>query len=59
MFGADGGTGSEGRTLASVLHHAPAFKDHRGYLDRGTESLHNVALATTGQDELLTGARSQ
>lgn len=49
----------EGQTLASVLHHAPVFKDHRGYLDRGTESLHNVALATTGQDELLTGARDR
>ncbi|MGN7190894.1 alpha/beta hydrolase [Curtobacterium sp. MCBA15_004] len=59
VFGADGGTGSEGQTLSSVLHHAPVFKDHRGYLDRGTESLHNVALATTGQDELLTGTRSQ
>ncbi|UBQ01525.1 alpha/beta hydrolase [Curtobacterium sp. TXMA1] len=59
VFGADGGTGSEGQTLASVLHHAPVFKDHRGYLDRGTESLHNVALATTGQDELLTGARDR
>lgn len=59
VFGADGGTGSDGQPLSSVLHHAPVFQDQRGYLDRGTESLHNVALATTGQDELLTGTRSQ
>lgn len=59
VFGADGGTGSEGQTLSPVLHHAPVFGDERGYLDRGTESLHNVALATTDQDELLTGTRSR
>ncbi|MGW8432064.1 alpha/beta hydrolase [Curtobacterium citreum] len=56
VFGADGTTGADGTDLAPVLHHDPLRSDLHGYLDRGTESLRNVGLATTGRDAELTPA---
>ena len=45
-FGTDGnGTG------ARVTDHSPLTPTGNGYLDRGTESLRNVAFATTGQGD--------
>ena len=54
VFGADGTTDADGTDLAPVLHHDPLRSDLHGYLDRGTESLRNVGLATTGRDAELT-----
>jgi hypothetical protein len=48
-FGADG-SGS----LEAVSDHGVATEDGTGYLDKGTESLRNVAYATTGQGESVT-----
>jgi hypothetical protein len=47
-FGADGSDG-----LAGVTDHGVHVAGDTGYLDRGTESLQNVAFATTGQPEQL------
>lgn len=49
VFGVDSGTGG-----ASVTDHGTSTRDGTGYLDRGTESLRNVALATTGQGGQVT-----
>jgi hypothetical protein len=38
------------------LHHDPQNVDGSGYLDRNTETLHNVGAATTGHDEDLTAS---
>ncbi|WP_181431195.1 alpha/beta hydrolase [Curtobacterium sp. MCBD17_021] len=48
-FGADGSDG-----LSGVTDHGVHVAGDTGYLDRGTESLQNVAFATTGQPEQLT-----
>ncbi|WP_181437258.1 alpha/beta hydrolase [Curtobacterium sp. MCPF17_047] len=53
-FGANGGSGLEGNALQAVRHHDPLHADGAGYLDSGTETLYNVAAATTGHDEKLT-----
>lgn len=45
-FGTDGSA-----TGAGVKDHSPLTPSGNGYLDRGTESLENVALATTGQGD--------
>ena len=45
-FGTDGGA-----TGARVTDHSPLTPTGNGYLDRGTESLENVAFATTGQGD--------
>ncbi|MDM7892697.1 alpha/beta hydrolase [Curtobacterium caseinilyticum] len=58
VFGVDGATAADGTDLAPVLHHDPLRSDLRGYLDRGTESLRNVGLATTARDAELTPASS-
>jgi len=58
QFEVDGATAADGTDLAPVLHHDPLRSDLRGYLDRGTESLRNVGLATTGRDAELTPASS-
>lgn len=58
VFGVDGATAADGTDLEPVLHHDPLRSDLRGYLDRGTESLRNVGLATTGRDAELTPASS-
>lgn len=47
-FGADGSEGLKG-----VTDHGVHVAGDSGYLDRGTESLQNVAYATTGQAEQL------
>jgi hypothetical protein len=49
VFGVDGGDG-----LVAVRDHGTHTADNTGYLDVGTESLRNVALATTGQGDLAT-----
>ncbi|MBT1668330.1 alpha/beta hydrolase family protein [Curtobacterium flaccumfaciens pv. flaccumfaciens] len=59
VFGADGTTTKGGEKLNSVLHHDPLNSDRRGYLDRGTETLHNVGLALSGRDDELTPARAR
>lgn len=59
VFGADGTTVQGGEKLNSVLHHDPLNGDRRGYLDRGTETLHNVGLAINGRDDELTPARAR
>jgi len=59
VFGADGTTTKGGEKLNSVLHHDPLNSDRRGYLDRGTETLHNVGLAINGRDDELTAARAR
>lgn len=51
-FGADGSG-----VLKGVTHHGVETKTRSGYLDRGTESLRNVAYATTGQADRMTAAR--
>lgn len=48
-FGADGSG-----TLQGVEDHGVHTDDSSGYLDRQTESLRNVAFATTGQGERMT-----
>jgi len=53
-FGANGGSSLEGNALQAVRHHDPLHADGAGYLDSGTETLYNVAAATTGHDEKLT-----
>lgn len=49
VFGVDTGEGG-----ASVTDHGTNTPDGTGYLDRDTESLRNVALATTGQGDQVT-----
>jgi hypothetical protein len=49
VFGANGGDG-----LAGVRDHATHTDDFTGYLDQNTESLSNIALATTGRGDLIT-----
>jgi len=59
-FGADGAVvdGPNGpEDLRGVKDHGVATKDHEGYLDVGTESLRNVALATTGNGDEVSPAR--
>ncbi|MCJ1713412.1 alpha/beta hydrolase [Curtobacterium sp. VKM Ac-2922] len=56
VFGSDGTTTAGGERLKPVLHHDPLNGDGQGYLDRGTESVHNVGLATTGRDTELSPA---
>lgn len=51
-FGADGSG-----VLKGVTDHGVETKTRSGYLDRGTESLLNVAYATTGQADRMTAAR--
>ncbi|PZF15517.1 hypothetical protein DEJ25_01970 [Curtobacterium sp. MCPF17_011] len=48
-FGADGSG-----TLEGVTNHGVHTSDGTGYLDKNTESLWNVGLATTGQGEKMT-----
>jgi pimeloyl-ACP methyl ester carboxylesterase len=55
-FGANGGQAPDGSELRPVLHHDPQNVDGSGYLDRNTETLHNVGAATTGHDEDLTAS---
>jgi ElaB/YqjD/DUF883 family membrane-anchored ribosome-binding protein len=45
------GVDTEGSDLAPVLDHLASTETSNGYLDIGTESLRNVALATTGQGQ--------
>ncbi|WP_144763554.1 alpha/beta hydrolase [Curtobacterium sp. 9128] len=51
-FGADGDD-----SLKGVTDHGVHTGGNTGYLDRGTESLRNVAYATTGQPDRMTEAR--
>lgn len=51
VFGVDTGVGG-----ASVTDHGTSTDTGTGYLDRGTESLRNVALATTGSGDRVTDA---
>lgn len=53
----DGATTAGGQELTPVLHHAPLHADGHGYLNRDTEAVHNVGLATTGRDAELTPGR--
>lgn len=48
-FGVDTGKGG-----TSVTDHGVSTPDGTGYLDPGTESLRNVALATTGRGDEVT-----
>lgn len=50
VFGVDSGSG------AAVTDHGTETPDGTGYLDRDTESLRNVALATTGQGDRVSPA---
>lgn len=51
------GTDSEGSELNPVVNHITSTPNGGGYLDRNTESLKNIALATVGQDSTMTSAR--
>jgi len=51
VFGVDTGAGG-----ASVTDHGTSTPDGTGYLDRDTESLRNIALATTGHGAQATEA---
>ncbi|WP_258375304.1 alpha/beta hydrolase family protein [Curtobacterium sp. MCSS17_008] len=59
-FGADGAvvdTPAGPQQLRGVKDHGVWTKHHEGYLDVGTESLRNVALATTGNGDRVSPAR--
>lgn len=59
VFGAQRfGTDTSGSGLTPVESHLTNTAHVNGYLDRGTESLRNTALATTGQGEAASQARS-
>ncbi|WP_454157334.1 hypothetical protein [Microbacterium lacticum] len=50
VFGVDSGQGT------AVTDHGTSTPTGTGYLDADTESLRNVALATTGQGDTVTAA---
>ncbi|WP_181439478.1 alpha/beta hydrolase [Curtobacterium sp. MCBD17_032] len=59
-FGADGAvvdTPAGPQALRGVKDHGVWTEHHEGYLDVGTESLRNVALATTGNGDRVSPAR--
>ncbi|MFJ4039177.1 alpha/beta hydrolase [Microbacterium sp. NPDC090007] len=53
------GTGDGGGTLVPVGSHSTSTAEGDGYLDRGTESLANIARATTGHGEQITPPTSR